>query len=301
MPISTIGSDSLDPVLGIGTTTPSANAKVTIAHDNNQLYFRDTRNANGATGLITYNQNGNFYYDANTTNTITPGGHVWRTRNNDIASLNSAGAFSVPAGSLEAKTITHSTTNASAGSGSPTTTKITRVGDNRWEYSFYFFAGTGGYPSCPNSYWVVCPIQKQDTGTLAFAEVKIWGVHRGMWGTSYSEFARYEVGSGGDGGGVIHELSYTMGNTRLGLMNSNGVFSEQAGLGSGVNLGQYDGNTIGNNYYKMPIFFKIYTNCGADKEYYFQITTTNPAALGPPFKGPMWLNPNTVPTSAIYW
>ena len=215
--------------------------------------------------------------------------------------LGVTGEITGTAGSFRAYTLNHSTTNGSAGSGSPTSTKIVRTGDNRYEYSFYFYNTTGGYPTCPNSYHILCPVQKTPVAGLAFAEIKIFGVHRGMWGTGYTEYARYQVGSGDDGGGIISEISYTPGNIRLGLMDYTGTFAEQAVLGSGVNAGQYTGNTISNAYYKMPIFFKIYTNCGADKEYMFQVTTTDPGNLGPPFKGPMWLTPNTVPTSAIYW
>jgi hypothetical protein len=91
MAISTIGSDALDPVLGIGTTTPSANAKVTLAYGGNQLYLQDTRSVTGVTGLITSNQNGNIYYDANTNNTVTLGGHIWRSANADRMILSSTG------------------------------------------------------------------------------------------------------------------------------------------------------------------------------------------------------------------
>jgi hypothetical protein len=97
MPISTIGSDSLDPVLGIGTTSPSASAKVTIANGGNQLYLRDTRNANSSTvGLITYNQDGNLYYDSNTLNQSgAASGHIWRSTGTQYLSLNSAGTLTL--------------------------------------------------------------------------------------------------------------------------------------------------------------------------------------------------------------
>jgi hypothetical protein len=51
----------------------------------------------------------------------------------------------------------------------------------------------------------------------------------------------------------------------------------------------------------MPLFLKIYTNCGADKEYIVSVRTSNPDVLGPPFKGALVLNPNVNPTSAMYW
>jgi hypothetical protein len=58
--------------------------------------------------------------------------------------------------------ISHSTTNTS-GVGQ-TTTNITQTADMSYEYSYYIDAGTGGYPTCPYSYHVYCPIQKQNTG-----------------------------------------------------------------------------------------------------------------------------------------
>lgn len=111
MPISTIGSDSFDPVLGIGTTSPGSSAKVTIANAGNQLYLRDTRNANTSTvGLITYNQDGNLYYDSNTLNqTGAASGHIWRSTGTQYLSLNSAGTLTL---SGEFKQVPQQTTSA---------------------------------------------------------------------------------------------------------------------------------------------------------------------------------------------
>lgn len=205
-------------------------------------------------------------------------------------------------------TRSNSAVNTSAGSGSPTSMNVTQVGDNMYEYGFYFFSNTGGYPSCPNSYWVVCPVQKQNTGTLAWAEVEIRGVHRGMWGANgYEEYAKIVVGTGSDGGGIWvkewlnGDANNSSNRIRVGYMDYNGTYTEGTNYNTGFNLGSYNANTIGQSYYKMPLFLKIYTNCGADKEYYITVRTTNPDALGPPFNGPVWLNPNTNPTSSIYW
>jgi hypothetical protein len=93
MPVSTIGNDGLSVPLGLGTSTPNASAKVTIANNGNQLYFQDTRNVNPNTlGLITYNQDGNFYYDSNTLVQAGAGsGHIWRSQGTQRLSITSAG------------------------------------------------------------------------------------------------------------------------------------------------------------------------------------------------------------------
>lgn len=113
MALSTIGSAGLDTPLGVGTASPSASAKITIANAGNQLYFQDTRNANGATGLITYNQDGNFYYDANTTQSATNGGHTWRTQGNQTMYLSSSGKLFV--GTASSSGWGNSTTGVNAG------------------------------------------------------------------------------------------------------------------------------------------------------------------------------------------
>ena len=201
---------------------------------------------------------------------------------------------------------THSSTNSNS-AGYQTSTNMTQIGDQMYEYSFYFSAGTGGYPTCPNSYYVLCPVQKQDTGSLAWAEVTIRGVHRGMWGTGYDDYASIVVGTGSDGGGIwVKEWKNGDANNgsnriRVGWMNYDGVYNEGTNYNSGYNLGSWTGNNIGNGYYKMPLFLKIYTNCGADKEYIVSVRTTNPDVLGPPYKGALVLSPNTAPTSTMYW
>jgi hypothetical protein len=200
----------------------------------------------------------------------------------------------------------HSSTNSNSG-GYQTSTNITQIGDQMYEYSFYVSGGTGGYPTCPYSYWVVCPVQKQDTGALAWAEVTIRGTHRGMWGTGYDDYASIVVGSGSDGGGIwVKEWKNGDANNgsnriRVGWMDFNGTYNEGNNYNSGYNLASFTGNSIGNSYYKMPLFLKIYTNCGADKEYIVSVRTSNPDVLGPPFKGALVLNPNVNPTSAMYW
>ena len=140
------------------------------------------------------------------------------------------------------------------------------------------------------------------------ATVEIWGMHRGMWGTGYSEYQKWAVGSSSDGGGMILLHNQNGANNdgsqrvRMGYMDYNGTFVENGGFGTtGVGQGSYTGNTIGNSYYKMPFFFKIYTNCGADKEYMIRVTTNDPSVLGPPYKGATRLAPNTAPTSTMYW
>jgi len=93
MPLTYITSDSFDSSTGFGTTTPNASAKVTIANAGNQLYFQDTRAVNPfALGLITYNQDGNFYYDSNTlAQGGVTGGHIWRSAGSQRLSIDSAG------------------------------------------------------------------------------------------------------------------------------------------------------------------------------------------------------------------
>jgi hypothetical protein len=202
----------------------------------------------------------------------------------------------------------HSSVNASAGAGSPTSTKVVQLGDGIYEYGFYFSAGTGGFPTCPNSFWVVCPVQRQNNGTLAWAEVTIRGVHRGMWGASgYDEYASIIVGGASDGGGIWvkewknGESNNSSNRMRVGWMNFDNTYNEGSNYNTGFNVnGGITGNTIGNSYNQMPLFIKIFTNCGADKEYYFTVRTNNIEGLGPPRKGPMWLAPNVNPTSTIY-
>jgi hypothetical protein len=93
MPITTIDSSGLAQPLGIGTLTPNASAKITIANAGNQLYLQDTRAANPfALGLLTYNQDGNLYYDSNTlVQGGVAGGHIWRSAGAQRLSITSAG------------------------------------------------------------------------------------------------------------------------------------------------------------------------------------------------------------------
>lgn len=202
---------------------------------------------------------------------------------------------------------THSSVNSNAGAGSPTSTRVVQTGDAMYEYGFYFFAATGGFPSCPNSFWVVCPVQRQNNGTLAWAEVTIRGVHRGMWGASgYDEYASIIVGGASDGGGIWvkewrnGESNNSSNRLRVGWMNFDNVYNEGSNYNTGYNIASITGNSIGNSYNQMPLFIKVYTNCGADKEYYFSVRTNDINALAPPFRGPMWLAPNVNPTSAMY-
>lgn len=79
--------------LASGAGASGQYGNLTISYPGNQLLFKDTRNANGATGLVTYNQDGNFYYDANTNASATTGGHIWRTAGTQTMGLGSTGAF----------------------------------------------------------------------------------------------------------------------------------------------------------------------------------------------------------------
>jgi hypothetical protein len=93
MPITTLDSSALTQPVGIGTLTPNAGARLTVANAGNQLYLQDTRAANPfALGLLTYNQDGNLYYDSNTlVQSGVPGGHIWRSAGSQRLSINSAG------------------------------------------------------------------------------------------------------------------------------------------------------------------------------------------------------------------
>lgn len=244
---------------------------------------------------------GNIDVSGFTATSITTNGPITST------SLTSSGPVTATQTGFRSFIRTHSSVNASAGAGSPTSTKVVQLGDSTYEYGFYFFASTGGFPTCPNSFWTVCPVQRQNNGTLAWAHVEIWGVHRGMWGNDgYDEYAHIVVGGGADGGGWwVKEWRNGNANNssnrlRVGHMNFDNVYVEGSNYNTGYNLNSATGNTIGNGYNQMPLFIKIFTNCGADKEYYFRIRTNDINGLAPPFKGPMWLAPNTNPTSTIY-
>jgi hypothetical protein len=93
MPITTLDSSALTQPVGIGTLTPNPSARLTVANAGNQLYLQDTRAANPfALGLLTYNQDGNLYYDSNTlVQNGVPGGHIWRSAGSQRLSINSAG------------------------------------------------------------------------------------------------------------------------------------------------------------------------------------------------------------------
>ena len=129
-----------------------------------------------------------------------------------------------------------------------------------------------------------------------------------MWGANgYQEYATIVVGTGSDGGGIWvkewlnGDANNSSNRIRVGWMNYDGVYNEGTNYNTGWNMASINGNSIGQSYYKMPLFLKIYTNCGADKEYHVTVRTTDPGVLGPPFNGPMWLAPNVAPTSSIYW
>ena len=74
-------------------------------------------------------------------------------------------------------------------------------------------------------------------------------------------------GSSSDGGGVIvqqwqnGDANDSSNRVRVCYMDYNGTFVENGPWNTGIGLAAYTGNTIGNSYYKMPIFLKIYTNC----------------------------------------
>jgi hypothetical protein len=248
------------------------------------------------------------------------GYHVFQTSTSNTSAAGSIVTFTSPfqinpgasqqvqtSSSFKSFIKSHSAVNSSAWSGSPTSTNIVQTSDYTYTYSYYFYSNTGGYPSCPYSYWFLCPVQKQNSGTYANAQIEIWGMHRGMWGTGYSEYAKILVGSSSDGGGfIIREWQNGAANDssnriRVGWMDYNGTYQEVGPYNSGQPLVAQTGNTIGNSYYKMPIFLRIYTNCGADKEYTIRVTTTDPTALGPPYNGALILYPNTLPTSTMYW
>ena len=305
--------------LGVGTTSPSARLQVTsdVTGDgilldilsNPTITLRDRGNSDTKIGTGSNAGLDNFYintYNVNNALMINGAtGNVGINRNDPSYKLDVSGSLR-SAYSFRNYVKSHSSTNASTG-GYQTSTNITQISDAMYEYGFYFGADTGGYPTCPYSYWVVCPVQKQNTGDLAWAEVTIRGVHRGMWGTGYDDYASIVVGSGSDGGGIwVKEWKNGDANNgsnriRVGWMNYDGVYNEGTNYNSGYNLGSWTGNNIGQSYYKMPLLLKIYTNCGADKQYYITVRTTNPDVLGPPFKGPLVVTPNTAPTSAMYW
>ena len=260
------------------------------------LGFRNSYTGNGAQQMVdlVMDPNANKFYVSK------PGTTPWLSFSNTTHDMNTSRGF-------RNFTKSHSAVNTNAGAYSTQTTNITQIDDNTYTYSYYFYANTGGYPSCPYSYWVLCPVQKQNTGNFAQAQIEFWGVHRGMWGTSYSEYGKIMVGSSSDGGGVIvqqwqnGDANDSSNRVRVCYMDYNGTFVENGPWNTGIGLAAYTGNTIGNSYYKMPIFLKIYTNCGADKEYLIRVTTSDPTVLGPPYNGATVLTPNTAPTSGNYW
>ena len=76
----TVGTEKMritsDGKVGVGTTSPTW--KLQIKDQYPYLAFEDTDNANGSMGTITYNQDGNFYFDADNPNTATSGGFHFR-------------------------------------------------------------------------------------------------------------------------------------------------------------------------------------------------------------------------------
>jgi hypothetical protein len=312
--------------VGIGITTPGSKLDVrsaitsdasVAAFINNHgtdrrsyIYIGSNPGADWKVGKDFTNAGDNRFFIADTSNIerlviIPASGNVGIARTDPSYKLDVNGSLR-SAYSFRNYVKSHSSTNSNTG-GYQTSTNITQISDAMYEYGFYFGADTGGYPTCPYSYWVVCPVQKQDTSALAWAEVTIRGTHRGMWGTGYDDYASIVVGSGSDGGGIwVKEWKNGDANNgsnrvRVGWMDFNGTYVEGNNYNSGYNLASFTGNSIGNSYYKMPLLLKIYTNCGADKQYYITVRTTNPDVLGPPFKGPLVVTPNTAPTSAMYW
>jgi hypothetical protein len=328
--ISSYGDSYFAPAangkVGIGITTPGSKLDVRTAitsdasvaafinnHGTDRrsyIYIGSNPGADWKVGKDFTNAGDNRFFIADTSNVerlvIQPSsGNVGIGRTDPSYKLDVNGSLR-SAYSFRNYVKSHSSTNSNSG-GYQTSTNITQIGDQMYEYSFYFGASTGGYPTCPYSYWVMCPVQKQDTGTLGWAEVTIRGTHRGMWGTGYDDYASIVVGSGSDGGGIwVKEWKNGDANNgsnriRVGWMNYDGVYNEGTNYNSGYNLGSWTGNNIGQSYYKMPLLLKIYTNCGADKEYIVSVRTSNPDVLGPPYKGPLVVAPNTAPTSAMYW
>lgn len=62
--------------VGVGTTDPSWQFQISSQYP--YLALQDTDSANGSMGTITYNQDGNFYFDADNPDTATSGGYHFR-------------------------------------------------------------------------------------------------------------------------------------------------------------------------------------------------------------------------------
>jgi hypothetical protein len=231
--------------VGVGTASPGARVQVTsdVTNDgilldilsNPTITLRDRGNSDTKIGTGSTAGLDNFYvstYNVNNALMINGAtGNVGINRNDPSYRLDVAGSLR-SAYSFRNYVKSHSSGNSNSG-GYQTSTNITQIADNMYEYGFYFFPSTGGYPTCPYSYWVVCPVQKQDTGTLAWAEVTIRGTHRGMWGANgYQEYATIVVGTGSDGGGIWvkewlnGDSNNSSNRIRVGWMNYDGVYNE---------------------------------------------------------------------------
>jgi hypothetical protein len=218
MPITTLDSSALTQPLGIGTLSPNAGAKITIANAGNQLYLQDTRATNPfALGLITYNQNGILYYDANALaqNNVT-GGHIWRVANVDRMVLSNTGRLTVQG-------------NTSSGM---------FLGAESESYSYSGNAPQSGVTEI----FKVLSIRLCTSGVFSISATRGSFVHSSMWSWTTTH--------NGTGRGVLTQLSsgdYT--NITLYLdVNSNGSALISADWGGAqefmITVHKYTGNTV---------------------------------------------------------
>ncbi|MCM2352919.1 MAG: tail fiber domain-containing protein [Pseudobdellovibrio sp.] len=110
-----------DGNVGIGTASPAR--KLHIKDPYPYIAFEDTENASGSVGTITYNQDGNFYFDADNPNTGTNAGFSFRANGGTkylMTVLNSGGVgigTTTPAAKLD---VSNSNTLISNGTGANT-------------------------------------------------------------------------------------------------------------------------------------------------------------------------------------
>lgn len=111
-----------DGFVGIGTNTPTR--KLHIKDQYPYLAFEDTENASGSIGTITYNQDGNFYFDADNPDTGTNAGFMFRANagTKQLMTIANSGNVGIgttnPAAKLEISNSTSPVMRVLAGTGS---------------------------------------------------------------------------------------------------------------------------------------------------------------------------------------
>jgi hypothetical protein len=176
------------------------------------------------------------------------------------------------------------------------TTTIVRAGNGLYHWQYSPSGDTSGWPTCPTSFRSFCPVQRN--GGEGRVWIDVHGTHRGMGGGNYEEHYRIFFAGGSDS---AHLEAYTIyranSRFRLWIIEWDGS-TQEIDIGGTNSRYQYGWN-IGRSNSTQPLIFKIYTNCGADMEWFVSCRSDS-TSFFPPFKGPTQVAGNTNPSFSTY-